>query len=131
MFFFEQFVHQPVIEGQPGRVHRTSAGGQDARPGSREAVGIQTQLLHHSDIFFVAMIMVYGNVTGLIVGDLAGYVGEGIPDGDAFAVFVPGALELVSGGGAAPDEILREDDFRHCFLEECVEARCVTSVIRD
>jgi len=64
-------------------------------------------------------------------GDLAGGMGEGIPDGEAFAVFVPPALDLVGGGGAARDEILRKDILRHCFLEECVQAGCLIVVIRD
>ena len=31
---------------------------------------------------------------------------EGIPDGWALAIFIPGALDLVGAGGTTPDEIL-------------------------
>src|ERR1700683_2036054 len=56
------------------------------------------------------MIRVARYVAGAAVLDFSGSMREAIPDRFAFAVFVPRAFDLISGGRCAPEEILREGD---------------------
>ena len=77
-------------------VYHTCSFWEDARPGGREPVCIQADFLHQGNIFPVTMIMIYGDITSLMVGNFAGRVREGIPDGWTFAVLIPGAFHLVS-----------------------------------
>src|SRR5262245_27222884 len=50
--------------------------------------------------------MVVGNVAGIVILDLARRVRVGIPNRWAFAVLVPGTLNLIRGGSGAPEESL-------------------------
>jgi hypothetical protein len=70
------------------------------------------QRAHERDVFAVAMVVVTGDVAVRVVSDLAGCVSETVPDGFAFAVFVPCAFDLVRGRGGAPVEAFREIDRR-------------------
>jgi hypothetical protein len=72
---------------------------------------LQADLLHQADVFFPEPVMVIGDVAGVVVPDFAGCVCKAIPDGFAFAVFIPGAFDLVGGGCRAPQEIVWKDDF--------------------
>src|SRR5258708_4732078 len=54
------------------------------------------------------MIVIIGAVRVAVIGDLAGRVGERIPDRASAAVLVDGALDLVRGSGGAPKKALRE-----------------------
>lgn len=57
--------------------------------------------------------MVAGHIAGITVLDVVGRVTEALPDRLAPTVLVLGALDLVRGGGAAPDESLEEVYLRH------------------
>ena len=103
----EQPVGQPVIEIEPGRVDRTPPRGQDARPGNREAVGVEPQLTHQPDVLSPAVVVVAGHVAGVAVLDLARRVAEAVPDALALAVFVRRALDLVRRRRRPPQEIGR------------------------
>jgi hypothetical protein len=62
------------------------------------------------------MVMVAGDIGVGAVFDFAGSVGEAVPDGFAFAVFLPGAFDLVGGGGGAPVEIVGK---RNAWCRDC------------
>src|ERR1035437_7366363 len=65
------------------------------------------------------MVVVNGYVAGLAVGNPAGGVHKGIPDGWAFPILIPGAFHLVRGGSAAPYEIFRKGyEFIHVLLQQ-------------
>src|SRR5262249_10265406 len=63
---------------------------------------------HDSDIFLVAVVVVAGDVAVVSVLDLAGRVRKTVPDRLAFAVFVPGAFNLVRRGSRTPPEAPRK-----------------------
>src|SRR5690606_5779352 len=79
-----------------------------ARPGDGEAVGLQAGVAHEGDVLGPAVVVVAGDVAGAAALDRAGARAERVPDGEAFAVLAGGALDLVGGGGGAPDEVLGE-----------------------
>jgi hypothetical protein len=54
------------------------------------------------------MIGIARRVARVSVLDFAGSVGEAVPDGFAFAIFLPRAFDLVGGSGRAPEKILRK-----------------------
>ena len=56
------------------------------------------------------MIVIAGHVAGVEVLNLAGSVGKAVPNGFAFAIFVPRTFNLVGGGCRTPPEIFRECD---------------------
>ena len=104
----EQFVDEAVVEVEALGVGCAGALRIDARPGDGEAVGLEAEGLHESDVFFVAMVVIVGDVAGVSVVGLAGGVGEGVPDGGAATVFVDCAFDLIGGGGGAPEEAFRK-----------------------
>jgi hypothetical protein len=81
------------------------------------------------------MVMINGDVAGLIVRYSARCVHKGIPDRWPLTIFVPGAFHLVSGGCTAPSEVFREGyEFIHFFLRFMVLAYwkkpgCASNVI--
>ena len=54
------------------------------------------------------MVLVAGDVSGGAAFDLADGVRKPVPIGFARAVEVPGAFDLIGGGGHAPDEVVEE-----------------------
>ena len=52
------------------------------------------------------MVRVAGDVSGRGALDLADSVGVTVPDGFTFAVRFPRTLDLISGGGRAPEKVL-------------------------
>ena len=104
----EQRIDEAIVEVEALRIGRADAVGKDARPRNREAVGARAERLHERDVLLVAMIMVDRDVAGVAVRDLAGRVGEAVPDRAALAILVPRAFDLVSRGRGSPDEPFRE-----------------------
>src|SRR3712207_895769 len=107
-----QFVHQPVVEVDPLRVWGARAFGEDPGPGDREPIRGRADRLHQRHVLLVPVVVVVGEVTGVAVLDLAGRVREGVPDGRALAVLVPGPLDLVRRRGDAPVEAVRKPSRR-------------------
>ncbi len=65
----QELVQEPVVKGQSGRVHRAAAVGLDPRPGQREAIRVDAQLLHEGNIAGHAVIVVAGNSRAVAVHD--------------------------------------------------------------
>ena len=103
----EQFIDQARVEVEPGRV-RGPAVGADARPGGREAVGLQAEVGHQRDVVTVSVVVVARDIPVVHADDRAGDAAEGIPDRIAATVLVGGALDLVRGRGRAEEEVRRE-----------------------
>ena len=104
----EEGVHQAVVEVQAFPVHLPGALGQHPGPGDREAIGLQADLGHQVHVLGPAVIVVGSHVAGLAAPNPAGTVHEGIPHRRTAAVLVPSALNLIGGGGGAPEEARRE-----------------------
>ena len=85
----QQFVDQPVIEGDTRRILGPVAVRDDARPRDREAVGLQPHLRHQGDVFDVAVVMVGCDA---IVGGPLGVVGAGVLNRWSLPVLVPGQV---------------------------------------
>ena len=107
----DQIVDQAAVVGEAGRVHLAGALGQDARPGDREAVGVDAELAHQRDVgeILIAVIGVDRDVAGLLLADHrlgdAVAVGVDVPVGEALAVGLPTALDLVGGARRPPEKI--------------------------
>ena len=110
---FEQAVDQLVIEVQAGRVGGPPPGGLDAGPGDREPVGPQAEVLHDRYVVAPQVVMVAGDVRNGAVGDLAGDGREAVPDGLAPAPLVAAPLDLLRGGGDAPEKPVGEGVWAH------------------
>jgi len=54
------------------------------------------------------MVVVERDVAGIAAVNLAGRVGEAVPDRLAFAVFVPRAFDLIGRCRRAPEKVLRK-----------------------
>ena len=104
----EELVEHAVVEVEALGIGCAGAIGEDARPGDGEAVGFDAERLHQGDVGFVTMVVIIGDVAGIAIVGLAGGMGEGVPDGDAAAVFLHRAFDLVGGSGRTPKEALRE-----------------------
>ena len=64
--------------------------------------------LHDRDVFLVAVVVVAGDVAGLVLPDRARLAAEHVPDRRALAVGGGRAFDLIRRRGGAPDEALRE-----------------------
>ncbi len=104
----EQSINQARVEVEPGFVDAASTFGHDSRPGDRKTIGVQVELAHELDVFPPSMVVIAGDVAGLIVDDVSGVVGEGIPDTWPTPVFSHGTFDLVRRRGSAPVEAVWE-----------------------
>ena len=76
----QQLVDEPGVEVDTRVVERTPSVGLDARPGDREAIGVDAELPHECDVVAVAVVVVAGDVARVAAEHLAGRVREAIPD---------------------------------------------------
>ena len=101
----EEAVDEPVVEVEPGLVHRAAARRLDPRPGDAEPVGPQPELRHQVEIRLPATVVVAGDVTGVPVARATGRVRVHVPDARAAPVCRRGPLDLVRRGRGAPGEV--------------------------
>src|SRR3954469_25721751 len=104
----QKLVHKPVIKIQAFGIGRAVSVRKYARPRYRKAIRLDAQLLGQANVFLVSVIMIVGVVPIAVIANLAGRVGERVPNRSSSAVFVNGALNLIRGSGGAPDEPVRE-----------------------
>lgn len=108
-----QAAQQPAVVGQPGGVEGRRAVGQQPGPGQREAVVGHPQAPQPLGVAEEVVVAVAGHVAarrprrgGPRRRGTA--VGEGVPDGGAFAALPPAALRLVGGAARPPEEAVGE-----------------------
>jgi hypothetical protein len=106
----EESVNELRVEVDAGLVDRAGSGGDDARPGDREAVGLQAEALHQVEVRLEQVIVAVRHVAGRAVADQPRRVREGVPDRRAATILVPGAFDLVCRGRRAEEEVLRKDE---------------------
>ena len=105
----DQRVDQPLVKVEPGLVDPPGAFGKNAAPRDREAIGLEAELLHQRDVALHSVVMVAGHVAGVALGrHQARIVAEALPDARPGAVGQRRALDLIGGGGRAPQEIVGE-----------------------
>ena len=106
---------------------RLEARGEDAAPGDREAVALETQLVEQCQVLPPVVVQVNGLAAGEIgilgksppvhltlqYGHPVGPPGDGVHHAGTFAAFVATTLTLVGGGGAAPEETLGKSSQIH------------------
>ena len=83
----------------------TRARRQDARPGGREAVGVEAAARQPFDILGPAVIVIAGDIAGVVALYPARRVGKNIPDALAAPVGIDRSLDLIARGRGAPDEV--------------------------
>ena len=109
-----EFVQHTVVEGEARLVRGFFvAAGEDARPGDGEAEDLEAHLREQGDVFAVAVVEVDALQFEVVLGGFGGArvqaaCGQHILQAGALAVFVPGAFELVGGGGASEEETVGE-----------------------
>ena len=118
---FKQRVNQPAVVIHSLGIRRAGTGGLNARPGNRKPVAVLIHGANQGNVVAPAIIGIAGHVARVAIFDFARRVREAVPDGFALAVFVPRALDLVSGRGRAPEESLGKRDYRRSI--ERVERR--------
>ena len=89
----EDRIDQAVIERQSEFVRRPPPLRQNPRPSDGKPIGLNAEPLHQPDVLQIAMVVVAGDVAGVVVGDLA-FLAVGVPDAGAAAVFARRALDL-------------------------------------
>lgn len=94
----EQVIAELGVVVEAGLVDGVVAAalGDDARPGQGEAVGLGAELLEQGHVLGRAVVRVAGRLARAAVGDLAGDLGEGIPDTRAATILFDGSLDLVT-----------------------------------
>src|SRR5205823_5702809 len=97
-----QLVNQTLVVSNPFFVRLARALWENTRPRNREAIRFSAEPLQQLHIFFVAMVLVVGDVAGLIFVHLAGNMRKRVPDGGSSAILLGRAFHLIRGGGTAP-----------------------------
>ena len=77
----QQRVHQPGVEVDALGVERPGPARLDPRPGHREPVGLQAEVLDQRDVLGPPVVVIVGDVAGVAVQHLARGPAEGVPDG--------------------------------------------------
>ena len=109
-----ELVEHAVVEGEARLVRGFFvAAGEDTRPSDGETEDLKAHLREQGDVFAVAVVEVDALQLEVILGGFGGARvqaagGQHILQAGALAVFVPGAFELVGGGGASEEEAVRE-----------------------
>src|SRR5947209_10683253 len=101
----EECIDELFIKIEAGRVLFPLALWENARPRDREAIGVHAQLLHHLNIFTPAVIMVIGNLAGLVVEHIACNAAKAVPDRFTTPIFSGCAFDLIGSGRDSPGEI--------------------------
>jgi hypothetical protein len=57
--------------------------------------------------------MIDADITRFMVNYFPGSMAKSIPDGEALAILIPGALDLVRRSGDTPDEVFWKGYFLH------------------
>src|SRR5512135_2119906 len=57
--------------------------------------------------------MICGDIAVLVLGNFAGRVAKGVPNGDTATILLPCALDLVCRCSNPPDKVLWKDQFGH------------------
>ena len=114
----QQAVDQPVVEGNALGRCRAGTAGLDARPGQREAIGIELELAHQSYVLRPAVIMIAGNIAGALVDDHPRLSAEPVPDAFALAAGRWRTFDLVGRRCRAENEVLRQAQARGLVAED-------------
>src|SRR5262249_52980687 len=90
-----QLLYQAAVAVEALRVGLARALGKDARPRDRKPVRGGADVLHQRNVFLVPVVMVVGDVAVVVVLYMAWLVRIRVPDGSAFAIRLPRALDLI------------------------------------
>jgi len=104
----QQGVDQARVEVQPQTIDRPPSLGQHPAPGQAEAIEVQPQLSHERHVFAIAMIVITGQVAGVVSGDPSRCVRETMPDTGPGPVGERESLDLIGRGRHTPEEVVRE-----------------------
>ncbi len=101
----QQQVNQAAVVIQAFLVDLSAPGGEHAAPGDGEAIGVQAELGHQGQVALGVAVGIAGHI-GIFAGaDFAGGVGEGVPNGAAFAIRAGASFNLEGGSGGAEQEV--------------------------
>ena len=95
---FQTRVYNPVIVGKSRFVPVPIGIGVDSGPAGGKPIGSHPALTQKGDILGIPVVSIAGNIPGVTVGDLAGGMAEGIPNGGPAAVRGGMALDLADDG---------------------------------
>ena len=102
---FQELVDEAVVEVEAGCVDGAGRARDDARPGDREAEGVEPELPHQRDVLRIAVVEVARDLAVVAGADLAGRRAEPVPDALAASVLGRRPFDLVGRGGRTPDEV--------------------------
>ena len=131
-----ELVEDPVVEGQPLLVGLgLVTEREDTAPGDGEAEDLEAHLRQQGDVLGVTVVEVDGLKLEVVRSGGLGGRGQDAPghdvlNGQALAVLVVGALDLVGSGGSAPQEAAGEAQVRvgrwcgHCSSSSVCSVRC-------
>ncbi len=93
----QQAVDQPPVEIEPALIDCARAAWENARPGDREAIALDTERLHEIQVLLVAVVMIACDVAGVAMLHPAGCMAKAIPNRLAATIGLDCALDLIRG----------------------------------
>ena len=101
----QKSVNDVVVIGKAFLIHLSCPFGQDSRPAEGKTIGFDAEFLHNGNVFFVTVIGIAGNVSGMAFIDSSRFMRENIPDALSLSAFLCAALDLVRRCSCSPDKI--------------------------
>src|SRR5580658_7732697 len=101
----EHSIHHALVMVETFLVRRADAVRLNARPRDGEAIALLVEAFQQGNVLLVEVVVIAGDVAGVAAFDVAGSMRIAIPDGFAFAVFVPSAFDLIGGRRHAPEKV--------------------------
>ena len=105
---FEQCIDEAVVEVETRLVDASPALRQHPRPCRGHAIALDAQALHKRNVLWITAIVLAGQVPVVPTADVAGCVGEAVPDRRARAVRQWVSLDLVGRCGGPPYKVFRK-----------------------
>src|SRR5262249_15788083 len=90
-----QFVHEPIVKVESFGIWFAGSLWKNARPGNGKSIRTRPDALHQPNVFLVPVVMVIGDVAGVIILYIPRLMRVRIPDRQALGILVPCALDLV------------------------------------
>ncbi|MNI75805.1 hypothetical protein D3C73_1319890 [compost metagenome] len=112
----QQGANKDIVILQAFGVNLTASLLINPWPGNGETVRLDAKLLHQCDIFAETVIAVTGDIPVIHIQHFPGNAAERIPDGQASAILLISAFNLIGSGRRSPDEFFWKKHIAHMLV---------------
>ncbi|MNV55818.1 hypothetical protein D3C71_1480680 [compost metagenome] len=112
----QQGINKGIVKFQAFEINLAASLWINPGPGNGEAVRLDAKLLHQCDIFAETVIAVTGDIPVIHIQHFPGNAAERIPDGQASAILLISAFNLIGCRCRSPDEFFWKKHIAHMLV---------------